>query len=103
MKIKFLPQKFTLKDDWKDGGDYEKSIGLIHKSLFAIILLVVLFSKVFKDGVQGNELLGFVMMAGGAAWAAGLIKFEIVEGEKTMFNTIIWGALMLAGAFILFA
>lgn len=103
MKIKFLPNKFTLKEDWKDNGDYDKSVGLIQKGLFAIILLVVLFKKVFHDGVQANEILGFSMLTAGALWASGLIKLEIVEGEKTMFNTLILIALSAAGALILFA
>lgn len=98
-----LPKKFTLKDDKKDVGDQEKSVWLIVKTVLVIILLVLLFSKVFKDGVQGNEVLGFGIITVGFAWFAGFIKFEIVEGERTLYNAAIWIALLLTGAFILFA
>jgi hypothetical protein len=103
MKFQFLPQKFTLKNDWVDGGDYDKSIALIHRGLLAFVLLTVLFTKVFGNGATIREVIGFAFLTASCAWAAGLFRVYVVEGEKTMINTWIWLGGLLAGATIMFA
>lgn len=95
--------RFTLREDWKDGGDSDKTASLIQLLLFAIIAIVVLASKVFKNGVTANEVVGFVVLVVAMLFASGLLKLEFVEGEKTAWNTVIWLGGALVGAVILFA
>jgi hypothetical protein len=103
MKIDLFPKKFTLKNDWVDGGDYDKSIGLIHKGLLAFVLLTVLFTTVFSNGATVREVIGFIVLTAACWWCAGFSKVYFVEGEKTMVNTWIWLGGLLAGATIMFA
>jgi hypothetical protein len=102
MKLKFLPKKFTLKNDWKDGGDYDKSMNLILVGIFAGILLSILFAKVFAHGVGVRELLGFVILTAWCGWVAGFIKFDIVETQKSLWNVVIGAGVALAGLLLIF-
>lgn len=95
--------RFTLREDWKDGGDSDKTAGIIQMVIFAIILLVVLFAKVFKGGVHFLEIVGFVVLSASLVFASGILKLEIVEGEKTMWNTVLWLGGALAGAGLMWA
>jgi hypothetical protein len=110
MKIRFFPRgtgvfprHFTLINDWKDGGDYDKSMGLIHKFILLTVLLAALFGKVFKDGMKVNEVFGFICLAAACLWVAGFIRFEFKEKAKTLWNPLTWLALCAIGLFSMFA
>jgi hypothetical protein len=101
---KFLPGKLTFKNDKKDGGDQDKSVRLVGLLIFAAILAAVLFGKVFKAPVTFGEVAGFILLVLSGAYLFGLFgKFYPVEGEKTMINTVIWGAGTLAALVLMFA
>jgi uncharacterized membrane protein YecN with MAPEG domain len=100
--MSFLPVKFTLKEDWQDNGNFDKSVRLVQLAGYLIFVLALLFGKVFNDGVHWTEVLGSILVIAGLVWSTGLVaKFEFAEGEKTMYNTIFWVACVLGGMLLI--
>jgi hypothetical protein len=81
----------------------EKTVWTIVKSIFALVLLALLF-YVCQGGVQFLEVIGVVVFCAGLAWMLGLgEKYYIAEAKGSWKNTGIAAALCLAGLALIWA